>query len=272
MEPNESKSTLRPAIQSRKKELQMSSANQSLWLVKVPNAVAEKWTSGNAGDSLGTLNITSVIPNPGAKPVHQISVNLSNVSTLNPDKITMTNEYTLDEIPTSSQMMGFGYDSKEDKYFVKGKVSKLYALRPKGMAYRQVIRNRNEASQTKKELQKVTASQINQNSTSALEVDFIPPAYVDAKRKAESESSSSKRPSRASEGIEDVRRKVIEAFSRKEQLTLKELLSYTQSSQTDVKELLKTYAKFHSKGPLKNFYELKPEYKTSTSSSSSINR
>lgn len=229
-----------------------------------------QWASSNVEDSLGTLNIKSVIPQGGSKAVHQISVQLSNVDTSNPNEIKVTDEYTLDEITTTAQMLAFGVEENKEQgdcYFVKGKVSKLYALRPRGSTlYKQVLQNRVNNKVPVKELKPIEPSKVMQNYSTALEVNFIPPACVDSKRKNAEWDGLSKR-ARASD-VSEVRTKVIKAFTQKEHLTLKEIIGFCQSNTNDIKELLGKLTVFHRKGPLKNYYELKPEYKSSSSSNS----
>ena len=63
--------------------------------------------------------------------------------------------------------------------------------------------------------------------------------------------------------VKELRASMFQAFEKKEKLTFKEVLSFCQTaSGKDLKLLLKDYAIFHAKGIYRNYWELKPEYRS----------
>ena len=110
---------------STEKHLNLSTKNQSLWLVKIPTFVAERWASAESEELLGSLSINSVALKPNAPPVKQITVKLTN------DR-SEPEEFTLEELSTSDfqQLMAFKFFEKSDSFAVQGQVSKNLSLKP----------------------------------------------------------------------------------------------------------------------------------------------
>jgi hypothetical protein len=239
-----------PSTAPDEKSLDTSGKDNALWLVKIPQYVAERLDNADDGDVIGNLQITT--KRVSGKPAeHQLSVQLSFNS--EPEEFVMV------ELPSERQLIAF--ESKDDKFRIKGKITKNYNFNPRDSeAYRRSKRERLEAAASIKQTQKLEIEDIQPGLRSAMDVDFIPPAYVE-NRKAALLSGTGQKRSRTELDSRDIRSKILEAFDRTERLTLKELNSSCQASEKDLKDQLKLYATFHSKGPYRNYWELKSEYK-----------
>ena len=242
-----------PSATSDDKILDVSGKDNALWLVKIPQYVAERLDNADDGDVIGNLQIaTRRIPGKPAE--HELSVQLSFNS--EPEEFVMV------ELPSERQLMVF--ESNEDKFKIKGKITKSYNFNPRDSeAYRRSKRERLEAAASIKQTQKLEIEDVQPGLRSAMDVDFIPPAYVENRKAALLSGTGQKRP-RSELDSRDIRNKILETFDGTERLTLKQLNSACHASEKELKDQLKLYAIFHSKGPYRNYWELKPEYKGSS--------
>lgn len=243
--------------------LDVSGASKSLWLVKVPHFIAEQWeTQGQDGDIVGKLQIATVAVPGRVEPAHQISVQVS----VGGEDSGAVEEFVLAEIPLGSQVLAFDSNPETERFKIRGKVGKSYNMNPRDdEAYRRAIRERTNNLNNVKEVKSLSAAVAQANAAAVRDIDFIPPRYAEAKQIAAQSGTSLKR-QRAEVDGKDVRSRVLQAFSERDRLTLKELLSMTQAPERDIKEQLKNLADFHSKGPYRNFWELKLEYRAGSSS------
>mmetsp|Transcript_15328 Transcript_15328/g.23080 ORF Transcript_15328/g.23080 Transcript_15328/m.23080 type:complete len:258 (-) Transcript_15328:156-929(-) len=249
---------------TNKRKLDTSDATQSLWLLKIPESVAAKWSSAKADETLGALKMTTIPPQSAGRPsTYRLDVQLLDDNNESGDK-TYTDEYTLDEVPLGPQLVAFEFDKNEHKFSVKGKVSKRYNLKPRSTEqYQQVLRNRYVASEKRHQSREVADKDLVVLSNfESRSVDFIPPPYVDAKRREESGSNKRVKPVVSDE--KEIRQRMIEAFASTEYLTFKQINTVCRASEADLREVLRKYADYHSKGPLKNYYALKPQYRGAT--------
>ena len=261
-----------------KRPLDMIETEKSLWLVKIPTNVAEMWRSAQPGESLGSLSIESVPPSaPGKKSRNKVSINLrSDIAEDSHDvdnshvKIPRVTEFTLDETQqmkgSSSNLVVFDSTDYQDNFSVKGHVTTTWSLTPKDTEqYRQAVKNRQLKATTKTHSVKaVDPKTVFDSANKVQEVGFKPPAYVTDRnrtidgvglvRRNRGEKASEKE-------MRELKRKLLEVFAEREFLTFKEMNGYCQAYEPDLRELVKKYCVYHTKGSLKTYYELKPEYK-----------
>jgi len=121
--------------------LDISKAGNSLWLVKVPKYVADKWDSAPGCLEVGKIKVTNT---PGRKP--EISLNLSEaVLCLEGDKNKepIPKSFKLDVSQFTGQTMGALSEQKvpynadavvqeSDKLVIQGKISQKLECRPIG--------------------------------------------------------------------------------------------------------------------------------------------
>ena len=250
---------------STDKNLNLSTKNQSLWLVKIPTFVAERWASAESEDLLGSLSINSVALKPNAPPVKQITVKLANEK-------SEPEEFTLEELSASEfqQLVAFKHHNKSESFSVQGTVSKNLTLKPKDTRqYREIVRERGIKATTRQETQHVSEEDVYHGKSGSNTVDFIPPAHAELKRKNQEMQYANKMGRSTVLDVSDLRNKVFEAFATKEKYTLKELSSICKdvpgfAKEKDLRDLLELYGKYHAKGPYQRFWELKLEYRDST--------
>lgn len=249
----------------KRKNLSLNAKDQTLWLVKVPDFVAEKWAKASNDDILGTLSYSVTQSNqPNVPPIKKINVNLIQTEEEKIKNIDVNN-FTLEDIVSAGdQMMAFSVNSETDAYGVQGQITKNLLLKPVGTNnYRSLVRDRG-VQVRKKTLVVSTQDQRNAMSSGASHiVDFIIPPiqrrYLNKAGTIEGFDS------------EQLRGKLFEAFSICEQQSLKELIEFckdltgfTKDKEKEVKEQLENYAFYWSKAPHRGKWELKPEYKDYT--------
>lgn len=248
------------------KHLNLNTRTQSLWLVKVPTFVAERWVNAQSEDLLGSLSINSVVVKPNTAPVKQITVKLANEK-------AETEEFTLEELSASEfqQLMAFKFHEKSETFSVQGQVSKNLTLKPKDTRqYREIVRERGIKATTRQETQQVSVEDVYHGKSGSNTVNFIPPAHAELKRKTQEQQYANKMGRSATVlDVSDLRNKVFEAFTTKEKYTLKELLVICKdvpgfTRDKELRDLLENYGKYHTKGPYQRFWELKLEYRDHT--------
>jgi hypothetical protein len=253
-----------------KRKLDTTNASQSVWLVRIPQAVYNKWDEIQPGETLGTLNISTVMEQDRAIP--RLTVKLKEDENVKPEELVIADEYTMDEtVPVSSNsMIALDFDPDKERFFMKGRISKKYSFKAKQTEkYQQIIRNRTTAAHQVKQAKRVDNAQTIMSAFEPKNVEFIPPAYVDD-RKKNSEAGGGGKRAKGSVDPGEIRQGVIAAFGKREHLTFKEIKTFCRSApESDLRDLLKQYCTFQSKGPLKNYYSLKPEYRSNTASGSS---
>ena len=191
-------------------------------------------------------------------------------------------EFTLDEIQamksTSSNMVVFNSEEgSQDEFSLKGHVSTLWSLTPKDTAeYRQAVKNRQLSAATRvRTVKSVDSKTVFEHSQSVQqEIDFVSPAYVsDRKRDGDPGMATGgggggrrQRGEKATEKeLKQLTKKLLDVFADQECLTFKQINASCQAHEQDLRDLLKKYCDYHSKGALKSNYELKAEYKGSLS-------
>lgn len=244
----------------KKRRLDVASADKSLWLVKIPQAVADKWAEAGNNEILGTLTITSTPAQSGKPSSHKLSVKLVEDDS---SESTTAGEYTIDELPTGPQIYAFEHDKTGNSFSIKGRVSKKYNLRPRlNSEYHKNLRMKTlKASQTHQISSVDSAEAMIKNQGRSGEVDFIPPIHADA-RKRDTDSTGRRTKGTTGADTGDVRQRMLNAFAQNEHLTLKELNSICRSNEKELRKLLDQYAIYHSKGKLKTHWQLKEEYRS----------
>jgi hypothetical protein len=260
-----SSSSLHTKSDKKRKELSLNAKDQTLWLVKVPDFVAEKWASSSSDDILGSLSYSVTQSNqPNMPPSKKINVSLTQTEEEKINNIDVNN-FTLEDIVSSGdQMMAFSVNSETDAYGVQGQITKNLLLKPVGTNnYRNLVRDRGVQIR-KNTLVVSTADQRNAMSSGAGHiVDFIVPPtqrrYLNKAGTLEGYDS------------EKLRGKLFEAFNACEQQGFKEIIEFckdisgfTKDKEKELKEQLEIYAFYWGKGKHRGKWELKSEYKDYT--------
>ena len=107
------------ASATEKKTLNLNGKNQSLWLVKVPTFVAEKWSQHKSDDLLGSLSISTVLVGPNSQPIKKININLNSDGSDEPE------EFTLEELSSNDhQLLAFKLNENSESFSLQGQISK----------------------------------------------------------------------------------------------------------------------------------------------------
>lgn len=278
-----SQSKKKSADKAQSKVLNLDALDQSLWLVKVPQFVAERWANAENDDILGSLTVTAVKSSiPNKPPIKQLNIKLNDAKIgQGPDA------FTLEELKSSNDnFFAFSTDKDANKGFsVDGKVTKNMVLKPQiNEGYRQLIRARGLSNvANRKEIGVANMQEIERTSTQSHTVEFITSDRMELKRKAAAEkalsggkssrTSLSGLASSSSAGTEDgdsvmtaLRSRVFQAFETNERLTFKDIFTACAdvpgfTKEKDLRDLLELYGKYNHRGMYKTFWELKPEYR-----------
>jgi hypothetical protein len=259
------------------KVLNTNALEQSLWLVKVPSFVAERWSRAENDEILGSLTVSQKSSGPNLPPSKQLNVLLEKV-----DGATGPDSFTLEELKSSNDsFVAFSTETDPTKGFsIDGKVTKNMLLKPHiNEEYRKLIRDRGLSKVVaRKQIGMANVHDIERTATQSHTVEFIASDRMELKRRAAAEKLSSKS-SRLSlsvgagnldEASEELvlamKTRIFQAFEESERLTFKDLVQCCSevegfSKEKDLRDLLEIYGKYHSRGALKHFWELKPEFK-----------
>ena len=273
--------------------LNIDSKDQSLWLVKIPQFVAEKWATLSNDDVLGTFSVT--VPS-GQTNKKQLNIQLnaakwSSESSSGP----FPTEFALEEISKGSGSGSAGDDfyaltSKESnegdiQFSLDGRITKNLLLKPKDTSkYHEFLRDRQQKSRLKWRKETVLAD-VNDLQRSALQpqvIDLVTSHRAELKRKQNQLESKqhSLVPAFVSDGSAPtasayIRNRIFYAFSLDDRQSLKDILSLCNAGAAaagvvirddDVKETLKEFARYNAKGMYKTFWELKPEFRDHSTS------
>lgn len=242
--------------------LNLDSAEQSLWLVKVPNFVADSWALASNDESLGTFAASRIRgPDPSQPPKEEIVIKLKGVD----GAPAIPLDYTLEPVlskDTTSATLAFSFDSEEKGFAANGKIIKNWLLRPQNTpAYRNLIKERslrmNERTEAKP-LVESSSSSVRPTAGSQT-VEFFRSTKGEMKRKRNLSMGEN-----SDIGAAALKSRMFDAFAKNERIPFKELLGQcadTTSHTKELQELLEKYGKFNKKGTFKNLWELKPEYK-----------
>lgn len=260
--------------------LNIESKDQSLWLVKIPQFIAEKWATLSNDEILGSLTVKV------AGQTKQLHVDLSNTNTI--DGSTLPTKFTLEEISQQSTgdefyALSATVDEQNDEepvFSMDGKITKNLILKPQNNdEYHEFIRERNAKAKIKWRKETILAD-ANELQRSALQPQILDFMQVDAtERKRKLNASEKKQTTFSSlkeaaasekETAAYIKSKIFQAFTLNEKQSFKDILSVCVAGadaagvsirDDEVKEMLKEFARYHAKGLAKTFWELKPEYR-----------
>eukprot|EP01038_Epipyxis_sp_PR26KG_P015060 gene15060-20264_t len=253
--------------------LNLENSDQSLWLVKVPSFVADRWAQCEADEIIGSLGISlkpkSTIPSSKVSSGNNKQLNVKLVE-IKGDTIPL--EFTLEESLQHDSYVAFTQNDETNSFAIDGKITKNLVLRPiENQKYRQLIRARGIKSSTViSETKLIESTELAKTAISNQTIDFFTSNRTDMKRKALDKSLSNKLSKNTGDldsGL--LKSKIFEAFSNAERMTLRDLVNYCKdvpglTKDKDVKDILEVYAKYNVKGTYKHMWELKAQYRDST--------
>ena len=265
-----------------KMEFNVSKHAESLWLCKVPEFLGEKLARAKHDDVIGKLRIKLKSGGPGKPNTRVTSVHLEEREELILDKneLNIPKDYDLEDtsIGDDVRMISFtsGADPNGNGFRLNGKITKSMTLRPNGVQYARLLRERNLRSHDR--AQTVAASDdraildINSDRSKAL-IDFRAPIAAEMRKKAREADLANKfiakfaTSKESEEHMNALRDKVMLAFENTERLKQADVQAFCHDvpgyTSQRVKDVLEQYCKYYQKGTYKHFWELKPEYRDS---------
>lgn len=247
------------------KILNIDDLNQSLWLVKVPQYVAERWSMADNDDILGSLKI---VMKPAKGPKQPAGKQLNVKLSFN-DGDDAPSEFTLEDqgmqAISGDTFVAFSNEPNSKRLCIDGKVTKNMHLMPSSSAqFGSILKERGEILKKKHEIHAADMNEIQKASVQSQFVEFIG-NEADMKRKTRTSVVPS-----GDLNTSELRAKVFEAFAKTPKMIYREVKAFCSdvsgfSKDTQLREILDSYTVYHNKGIDKNYYELKQEYRDHSS-------
>jgi hypothetical protein len=266
-------------------DLNVDSVNQSLWLVKIPQFVAEQWTFARNNEIVGTLKVSMKSNGPGSAPTKQLNVKLQN----SVESSEMPDEFTLEEVSKSASngdsFLAFSSQTEDSKsgFSLDGKVTKNLLLKPQGTKeYRHLIRSRGISKLTsRRETHIADVIDVQRCQNQSHTVDFITSEKNELKRKSlDSRGSAGNKFAKSSSGEGDevattLKSAIFSSFNGSDKVLFKDILANCRgvegfTKESDLRDMLDIYAKYTSRGQFKHLWELKPEYRDNYTASQGL--
>ncbi|CAH0386332.1 unnamed protein product [Bemisia tabaci] len=246
---------------STEKELDVSHADKTVWLVKVPKYIANRWEKAPGNIEVGKLKIakTSV---PGGKT--QVTLNLSESVMLlaEPGEKPIPRQHRLDVSQVTRQTLGVfsHYTPKPDsdaivpeteKLVLEGRISQKLECRPyadttymklKVESIRKAMEPTRKVMRLDRVVQNYKPVSNHKNNIEYME-----------KKKAEGK--------KARDDKESVMEMLFAAFEKHQFYNLKDLVQITKQPPNYLKEILNDIGNYSIKAPHRCMWELKPEYR-----------
>ncbi|KAJ3164539.1 hypothetical protein HDU88_005185 [Geranomyces variabilis] len=241
-------------------ELRLDEADTELWLVKVPNFLAEKWAEVAADDlELGTLELP-ILPAGQNSDRNTARIRLPD----QPWAAEMPKEYTL---PFRPPQRGFAFTVNTDSdrpQAITGRIHREGSIAPVvDHAYKKLMAVRTKTHDMKKRsIQKHDPKTDGQTHSHT----FIKPIN-NVVKDARNFGFTKKTPQQDKKerlDKQDLINLIFTAFEKYAHWNFKGLADRTQQPLAWLKEVLNEVAVLNRRGPYVGLYELKPEFKGST--------
>ncbi|KAJ3158116.1 hypothetical protein HDU86_003068 [Geranomyces michiganensis] len=241
-------------------ELRLDEADTELWLVKVPNFLAEKWAEVAADDlELGTVEVPIL---PAGQDPHRNTARIRLPE--QPWAAEMPKDYTL---PFRPPQRGFAFtvNSNSDRpQGIVGKITREGAIAPVvDRAYKNLMAVRTKTIDMKKRsIQKHDPKVDGQTHSHT----FIKPInnVVKDPRSFGLNKKTPQQDKKERLDKQDLINLIFTAFEKYAHWNFKGLADRTQQPLAWLKEVLNEVAVLNRRGPYVGLYELKPEFKGST--------
>jgi transcription initiation factor TFIIF subunit beta len=226
-------------------EVNVAKANTKLWLVKVPNFVAEEWLKSPAGIELGKVKIH-----------RREGANQADVSLAIKTNATIPKEYDMAPI-TSPVPMEIFSETKDGLLAMEGLVQYRFEMKSNINApeYRQVMAQRRNVAEKKGRPVVIVAERDSLSSASKSFTNTL----VKRRQVVDERGVADKR-----ERLEKTKllELIFKAFRKQDYWTLKDLNNHCNQPVNYLKEVLNEVCSYNTSGKHKSTYELKPEYRT----------
>ncbi len=227
----------------------ITNADRRVWLVKVPDYLSERLADlEEDGLDIGSVRIYKATSDSPAK----VMVRLCDDGPCS----DMPKDYSLNFSKCTQKMHLFCEDIAGRAMMIEGRVDKEFYMKPVlNDEYRQVMQKRNvEASKPKRSIQVVGSVE------GGRRLGII--GHVREQKLLQAQKARTlpeERRERLPKG--EVTDMLFGAFERMPHWNFQGLVEYTKQPTVYLKEILNEIAVYNKRGPFKNLYELKPEYK-----------
>jgi len=226
-------------------EVNVAKANTKLWLVKVPNFVAEEWLKNAAGTELGKVKIQ-----------RREGANQADVSLVLKTDTSIPKEYDMAPITAPVPMEIFS-ETKDGLLAMEGLVQYRFEMKSNINApeYKQVMAQRRNLAEKKGRPVKMKSDTDTSSSASKSFTNTL----VKRRQQVDERGVADKR-----ERLEKTKllELIFKAFRKQDYWTLKDLNTYCNQPVNYLKEVLSEVCSYNTSGKHKSTYELKPEYRT----------
>eukprot|EP01113_Clastostelium_recurvatum_P029552 TRINITY_DN3566_c0_g1_i3.p1 TRINITY_DN3566_c0_g1~~TRINITY_DN3566_c0_g1_i3.p1 ORF type:complete len:280 (-),score=72.65 TRINITY_DN3566_c0_g1_i3:132-971(-) len=248
--------------------------DRRIWLVKIPKKLHQHWfSSASSSSSSFSSSSSSSAPFDPSRDVGMITVDpssrgiqltIANAPPSIPNKYNMTLRAIPQETPTKVFL-------DDDGVTFSGSVESKLDMEPVSGGdadYRALMRARSVISNRKDRQIKTISATSHEDAAPALMAPSLfrasNPDWINRNSKKE-ERLMAKRVSRNKDEVLDM---LFAAFEKKPFYNLEGLVTLTEQPHQHLKNILADVAIKHVKGPNRNMYELKPEFRSSTSATS----
>jgi transcription initiation factor TFIIF subunit beta len=226
----------------------LGNAERKVWLVKMPDFVYNKLIDLEGGEvEVGSVRIYNSVPEGSPR----VLIRLDQGGPCG----NLPSEYELKVSKAQQQMYMFSEDDNNEAKSIEGKVEQECQMKPMlNQGYRQMLYSRTqEANMPARSVQYVDAF--------ASPVGLGLPQYVNENvliERFNKRGSSDLRRERLPHG--ELLNLLFHQFERQPHLSLQQLIDLTHQPVQYLKEVLSEIAIYNTRGPFKNFYEVRPEF------------
>ncbi|EGG22940.1 TFIIF subunit [Cavenderia fasciculata] len=228
-------------------ELNTDNAENQAWLVKVPKFLVDHWMSRGADAEIGKLYFKS----------SNLSLTISGTTNEN-------EEFQLATTPViESNPLKIFSEDKENALALEGSVGLKCDIRMNvdSKGYRELCRGRSESYNTKTRQSKTLEG----HQTSIFKNhNPIKPTVSTLAAVMKTKKQEDKRERMAEDELVDL---LFHLFEEKTYWDLKSLISRTEQPQAWLKQVLERICILNKRGPHRNYYEIKSEYKNNSKQS-----
>ncbi|XP_056411401.1 general transcription factor IIF subunit 2 isoform X2 [Hyla sarda] len=242
-------------MSSDKTELDLSGAKQNtgMWLVKLPKYLAQQWAKASGRGEVGKLRIAK---NQGKTEVSfTLNEELASIQDIGGKPatfVTAPREHPFQLQNVGGQTLTVFTESLSEKLAIEGIVVQRAECRPAANDHYMQMKRRQieESSKPKRQSQQIEK---------AVTTNYKPVA--NHQNNIEYEKKKKEDGKRARADKQQVLDMLFSAFEKHQYYNIKDLVDITKQPVTYLKEILRDIGINNVKGPHKNTWELKPEYR-----------
>jgi transcription initiation factor TFIIF subunit beta len=230
-------------------------AGQNVWLVKVPNYLADVWNKADSTGIVGNLEIpTNGVGNVSFRLADSLMKqgSFENVDIPPEHKLIMSDVHQTMGVFSETPIEDEDGNSEGHAHIaLEGKVAKRTDCRPIQSAGYMLLKRKAIEKACRPERRAIQTAVVNSfKPVNAHQSDILEP-----------EKKSKEDRKRVRRERDEVLHDIFNAFEKHQYYSLKDLVGITQQPVVHLKAILNDVCTYNLKNPHKNTYELKPEYR-----------